>query len=505
MFKRLFLLVATTALISFANPTFAQNGTEKYDDWIRSEGNRTWMKFRGKAFNRDDSPATNCEVTATMNGESLSVIQAGNQFEVEVLMPQQNFSSGVHFFVTSDDGLEMATHQVTANAARRAAIRGIEVQLQPTRLVRIQAQFEGEPVADAHVRLQGSDQLRLQGVTKKNGVFETRIPKHNVLRRSVVWTDDRKLGGVGFQYDSEYPPDSYEHVIRLTRCRNQRIKLIDEDNAPIPNHTFELSFRQRTPDTGRIERIDQQMILTTLNNGEVVDPWFPDWDEVNASVKVLDSEWVLTQRPEIRDGILYVPLSRPTALRRKTVTGKLKVGMNMKAGFAIELNSFQHPLENRMDKVYARTNADGEFTAEVIPGSNYCVFVNDLDWISNYWSGVLFDLESEQPTSPKLKLSRGPNVEIRVTEGNSDSPVANAIINIETKHEFQWQEDGEERSGRAGADKWVTTNKKGVVFVRVPKGKGEARIRINDWTDKQDIEILSGPNNLIEFHRPKDN
>ena len=95
-------------------------------------------------------------------------------------------------------------------------------------------------------------------------------------------------------------------------------------------------------------------------------------------------------------------------LARVTTKGKVRGVTTDVTGLLVELWGL--PGENRggFDVIYARCDANGNFAARVLPGSEYTVNVDDNELVSDHWSGVIFPSKRRrrQPDPPELTLCR---------------------------------------------------------------------------------------------------
>ena len=105
----------------------------------------------------------------------------------------------------------------------------------------------------------------------------------------------------------------------------------------------------------------------------------------------------------------------------------------------VRLGSFEHPQEGRYDPLFARCDLDGRFTADVIRGATYCACLDDADWVSNYWTGILFDPETGESQTPTLELSKGERVEVEVTSGPNHEPMKNTtVLTVRRRKRRRW-------------------------------------------------------------------
>ena len=472
----------------------------RYDDWSRMDGDRYFMKFRGQVFHADGSAAEGCTIRGyTRESGGIELKSSNSKFELEV-ESKPGWSRGIFVRAESGDGQMIGYKRIGMVEARHFAVRGIRVELEETRPFRAQVIYDGQPLVGANVRMEVSFGPDIVGVSDVTGWFETRIPETGEVHRIIAWHEDKRIGGYSFRRAPARDQTEPEHVVEVFPCRNQKVKVLDDEGNPVPDLVVELKVATPPPFNNFVDR-DGMNVFTTDSNGEFVDPWFPDWEKVRRTVDLPDSTWYETSESVFDDDILVVQVARTKSLERRKVTGKLKVGSKMLGGFWIELCSFQHPEEHRMDKVWARTDDEGNFSAELMHGSTYCVYVNDLDWISSFWTGVAVNPDTGAITSPDIKLSRGPKVEIVLTQGPDHLPVVNGQINIGADYKFTWMEGGVPKSGSLGPDKWVTTNEEGIALTRMPVGPIEAHVRVPGWVASNETKAKTGETTRIEFHR----
>jgi hypothetical protein len=77
----------------------------------------------------------------------------------------------------------------------------------------------------------------------------------------------------------------------------------------------------------------------------------------------------------------------------------------------VEIDSFQGEEENYSDVVYATTEADGSFTAEVLPGATYCLCVEDERLVGNIIDLIPYELDTGKSNGAVLNVTEGEPVE----------------------------------------------------------------------------------------------
>jgi hypothetical protein len=204
------------------------------------------------------------------------------------------------------------------------------------------------------------------------------------------------------------------------------------------------------------------------------------------------------------DGALVMTLKRRAG--RTPIVGKVTSDRFDVGGLLVEIQSFQGEEEGRSDHVYAFTDVAGNFTADCIPGATYTVCVNDGRLLSHMIALIPFELDTGNTNSPVLELSEGVPVEIRVTSGPRREPMRDQWVYVRQTHDYNWLEDGEEKSGEGARDYPVTTGDDGVAHARALPGT-ELRVTVyaGDWrSDDRHVTVKADGVNRIEIHRELD-
>ncbi len=473
-------------------------------DWSRPQkprmlGDLIVMTFRGEVFLPDGSPASEITVQAAAS-KLLEVKVQGNRFEFEVEKLPRGFDLGTQITVSTADGILMASRVIYDYAARAEATRVIKIRLEQTRPVDIKVTFDDKPVVGANVRVNGSFARNLVGQTNDDGVYTVRMPVNASISSLGAWTADHRIGGYQFDRGPVRNPQAAVHTIELSRCRKQRIRVLDESGNPVAQLPVKVTVA--TPEHYNfIPREGTEQFVTDAN-GEAVDSWFPDWTECNYFVNLIDDEtWFKTATEEMNDGVIVVRIGKAKTLQRQRITGKIVLPRNLQGGFRVRLGSFQHPQQGRYDPVFARCDLSGQFSADVMPGATYCICVDDAQWVSDFWTGVLYDPETKQVNSPTLRLAKGERIEVEVTQGKDRAPRPNTTVSLSSRHDFNWIEDGQQKEGSLGRQWWVITDDNGQAITRAVAGDLEAHIYLPDW--KPDVRTTVEPRStkVIKFHR----
>ena len=84
-------------------------------------------------------------------------------------------------------------------------------------------------------------------------------------------------------------------------------------------------------------------------------------------------------------------------------------------------------------------------------------------------------------------------------------PVANQPVYVRQTHNYQWMEDGKQRSGSSARDRYVYTDELGKATAAVESGKDvEVSIYNADWRTSEETPILAGQKNSVVLHREID-
>ena len=498
--------VPTLLVIAAVQPSSGdqRTGAEKAaQDWIRFEDGKTILTFRGEIVDADGKPAVNPQIRSE---DLINLKVTGNEFEFDVVLENWHMP-GVNLIAESEDKNRVAVFSIFSRAMRASASQFHRLTLKPTISFDFKVVHEGNPISDAKVTATADAQsFTATGVTNIDGVVTLNFPNDSRLENVLAWNDQRMIGGYFFNGDPIRDPKLPLHEIELGNCIDQKIRLVDSGTGkPLAGFKFKSE--------GNVPRyiVDEMYTLVTDEKGEAIDCWFPDGDAADLYIE-LDREFEYGQgwsksgdgEPELVDGVFVCEFEQPEGLRRLPYTGQLIFpdGVDVaKNGLKVELRSFQHPEEGRGDAVSCRTDVNGNFTAEVIPGATYRIAVDDAKWASKSWSGILAGPGSERFLPHNIEIFEGEPVSVAVTEGPDKRPIANQLIGFRSSHTFEWLEDGELKSGTSGLDWWVATDQNGIAHTTAAPGELSARIYNSDWRPREKFRIRKGKPNSFEFHR----
>ncbi len=466
--------------------------------WYRTENGKSYLRFRLAVLNPDGSFAKDAKVKARSR-DPFTVTAKENYFLLEYEI-KMGYQPGLRALATSADGklighIWNGSDQMTSDAKN-----GLTLKLAPSRTVTVNVTDNGQPVADAKVGADWVTGFELFATTDETGIANLQFPMGTKLDRLAARTRDGRIGGYMFSRKPVRDPLADHHEIQLHKCRSQVIRFVDQNNRPVPNIDFELNIADK--ENYNFIPLFEKGKLSTDENGEAVADWFPDWEHIHAYVDDLsDKSWSKVEDEKIEDGVLIVRLEQNEKLKRVKITGKVNMPEGLQHCFLVRLGSFEHPEESRSDIVDIRTDQAGNFTAEVMPGATYCAHVNDFEWISDYWTGILIEPDSNKTRAVELNISKGERVEIIATAGPDKTPMSNLTLSLRQSHHFHWLEDGEKQYGSMGPQWWATTDENGRAFTIARTGELEIRANESDWRPEKEINVNKGQKTMITFHR----
>jgi hypothetical protein len=491
------------ALGQVAGPQVSKTHVAK-PAWLDATGKQLRIKLAGALRDERGAPANDCKLTVTFRTEftriDLPVAIKGNQFQVWVPVGDSEFHLDLN--AASAGGRRLARETLSAFQLREAAIDGLELTIKPSeRFVDVTVMDKSSPVRDASVVAEVGGVL-LTSKTDGSGVARFALMKRDQLSQLSAWTDDFRVGGYAFHRDPPRDPWGSKFTVELDKCRPQVIRIInDENKSPIPDLRFLLMVGTGRPNYQFLGETPAREMKTD-GRGEAVYRWFPDWKTQGSYVELPDPRWVKAAHPEISNGALVVRLKKSRFEARKPVMGRVESADNNVAGLFVEMWSFQGEEEQTSDVRYAFTDAQGRFKADYLPGSTYCIFVNDARYVSNIIDVMPYDPVTAKMNTPSLTLSEGRPVEVAVTSGPTKAPVAYQWVQLETPHEYSWKEKGRTRNGGGGRRWWVTTDAQGKARTfALPGAKVEGSLYTPDWRLQKSADVKDDGVTRLDFHR----
>lgn len=493
-------------LISLLCCRSAQSKPQAADDWIRGTPNNLEMRIRGEVLDVDGLPALHPSVSVSIRDnnsvEPVKVALDGHRFEVWLPAYRSDWHA-VKIQAESKDGLRRASVGVVGPELRQTAINGLTMNLQPSaRIVTAKLMKDNTAVAKANLNVQTSDGAVLHFQSDESGNVKIGLLADERIESFTAWTDEPLFGG--FQFDRQPLRDERANTqtIELFACRDQKFRVIDSQGNPCSDVEMFLQVATPPPDINYMGSIDASRMVTN-KVGEASFRWFPDWKEVYCYVDLNSDQWVIDGKSRWVDGVLIVQV-KPRALRQKAI-GKLERDGGSKAGYWVSWRSFQGEQEGHSDFVDSITDQQGNFSADVLPGATYCVFINDTRGVSKMIDLIPAPADDALAPTAVLQLQDPEILTISVTAGATKRPVANQPVHVRQTHSYQWVENGKQLSGSSARDRYVYTNELGEATAVVESGKdAEVSIYNADWRATEKKSIQAGQQNSVALHREFD-
>lgn len=494
--------VAVPTLFLLANSSGSLRADQATDDWLRASGKDLQLRLKGEVFNSDGQPATDVKITGSMNAwgsnQPFEPTVDGHRFEVWIPVNQARWYS-MWLKAASTNRDRVAYKKLNAFEFRQAAIDGIKLTLRsPTRHVEVKVVDEGQPVSGALVKAELGFGIELRSRADADGVVRLGLLPRQKLSRLTAWTDDFRIGGFSFNRKATRDPDADEHVVELSRCRDQKLRFVDQDGSPVPGIDFVLQMATGPPNYNFIGT-NEHSRMTTDAAGEVMYRWFPDWDEHYFYADLNTDKWVTDGDGETVDGAAVFKLKRRK--HRRHVHGRVVSTSTGVGGFYVSLRSPQGERENSSDVILAFTDSGGRFSVDVLPDATYCAYALDSRWVGEIVDLIPYQSAFDQVTPPELSVSAGQEVEVIVTSGPQKKPYPNLTISFRRQHRYTWREDGRTRNGIGGPQWWATTDESGRATTRTLPGKLKAAVYTPLWRIEETVDVSSGEVAKIKLHR----
>ncbi|WP_430454247.1 M56 family metallopeptidase [Rhodopirellula europaea] len=484
-------------------PKNAREQSDELGIQTRGVGASTEVLLRGSVIDPDGNPVADplieISLQSAYSSQRITPTISGNTFEAWLPasgLSWYNLRVDVRRDGTSD---ERAFHHVSRRELHGFLEGGMNVELQrPTGFTEIHVTEKNQPVPNANVQVQIAFGRTAREKTDRNGMARIGLYENKRLSSITAWTADHRVGGYQFSRQPVRDGNAPVHYVELSKCRDQTIRMVDEDGNGIEGVEFRMQLATPVPYVNYIGTTDQWE-LKTDSNGEAVLKYFPDWPEVYRYAELLSQDWFILKKATPVDDALVITLKR--RVERHRVMGTLKGDLTNLAGFNVQAGTFQAETDGHSEQLYAITDSKGHFLIDVLPGATYCVRINDSNLISDYSDVLAFDPKTSQVNAPELTLQNGVLAKAKLTAGLDRTPVANVSVAFREKHRYEWIEEGESRSGVTGRSTWATTNEDGIATMLVLPGTVEVSASQKDWRSSARIDAAENSENFVELHR----
>lgn len=465
---------------------FVRMGDTQYDDWLTSVDGQLMFTFRIDVRLPGDVPASEFNLEfdpALTSGKSDGWQIEGNRITVRMTTGGERPFPVMQ--IHTRDGRFTKSLRFGSSDVRQWARNGILVTLDPVRMINLKVVNEsGEPVAGARMPGTGRE-------SDAKGLIRIPISANDRLARSRlnVIGPDGSVGTAGVDHVDEFATG--EIGVQITRGVRQTIRVIDTNGSPRPGINIIPQPRDRN-----IRCIsDSGFPVRTDGAGEADITWLPMAPGANASIDMVDKNWVSVaqERTDQVWTVTVAPIARQTISGKITGTGETE----NPGGILVRLTSFDHPAESKVDQLYCYTDPAGRFSAEVIPGAVYCVYVADSSFVSDAWSGVIVDQNGEI-RAPELTVNPGIPLDISSTCGPDRSPVAHQSITVSWEHRFK---SADNSPCIASNYLYVYTDEYGFARAHVAAGQVKVAVLDKDYVDRKDVVVTPGKANAIGLHR----
>ncbi|GAB5407036.1 MAG: hypothetical protein Aurels2KO_52670 [Aureliella sp.] len=498
--------VAITAAF-YAQPLLAQNDASETSvatstpDWIRGSGKALELRLTGRVVDpqgKDVEDGT-AQIRMTYNSKTFTQVAApirDGQFSSWLPVNKHDWYAIV-IDAATPDGLRF-TYRISRQELRELVVQGLTLELQRTsKTVRVKTTFEDQAVENATVRVTLDSGAVLRSTSNASGdaLFEL-LPKEK-LDKLTAWTKSGLLGGYQLSKKPTRDPLAQEHTVKMLECQPMQVRVKDEAGKPIAGVSLEVQAATPAPNFNYFGMPDASHV-TTNDEGIATYKWFPKIDSPHAYATILDSGWLKVSSDLHEDHIELVS-AQPT---RRTITGQVSGGSTFAGGLGVNLYSFDgSPSMDASEGRYVFTDADGSFTAQVVPDATYGYYVDDFRWSSQMSDGVLADSATGKSVSPVLFLSEGIPVRIELTAGPSHDPIEGVYVGMQTQHSFSWEVDFRKQNGTVSRHVRVRSDENGVVEGFAPEGKLSVNFYTRAWNKRVEYEVRRDQENVFEFHR----
>lgn len=477
---------------------------EDVPDWIRGHGEELELRLSGQVTRNDGGIVDGAQLQVKINYnnrsfESFDLKLDGKRFQVWLPVNKYPWYS-ITVSATCRDGAR-CTKAIVRHELRELVVNGLNLTVQlPNRPVTVRVEHDGNEVANATVQAVLSNALTLKFKTNENGLARLNLLDGEKLSQFTAWSQNQLIGGYQFFQTPVRDPQANSHVISMYQCRPFEVHLKDAKGQPIAGVELDLFVATPSPDYNYLGWPDDFKVATNQKGVATVNG-YPDMQAAHCYAEISEKLWIIESSQLGRDRLDVIARR---AVERKKISGQVIGDSKFAGGFSVKLGSFQAEQEDKIDYVYSFSDADGNFSADVLPDASYAVFLEDNKWVANAIDSIPFESKTQQENPLELFLSHGIPVRITLTQGSNRNPISHAWVNLRSRHEITWHEDGRAQSGSLGRDTNAYSNYTGVIEILAPEGELEASVYLPDWQVKQKIDVRRGESNEIQFHRKVD-
>ncbi len=455
------------------------------------------LTMRGTVLLPDGSVAKNAVLERSPENDLsdlVSTTMIDGQFEIRTT-GTKIIPDTAAILIRTPDWSFQASLKMESRTLRSECAAVKRITLAPATVIRISVTDEKRAVADCHVQVEAGLHKYL-GITRADGVAELKIAHAASVLSIIAWSDDHRIGGSWTPRKPTNDQYGTDFHIDISHGDPVRVRVVDAGKQPVANVPLLFTAVARGQSVMFVGD-NPTSRQTTSAIGEAVFDWVPNWVKHEAAVRVAeDSAW---REIRDRDGkqradgvrqIEVVPSPLSPTNERVAVKGQLSGPTTDVSGLLMGFLGVQGEDDDQWDVFHARCDGNGRFSARVLPGNRYKIFVNDRDLVSNVWDGVVVDSRTATIRRPELTLTKGVSVEVHVTSGRDQKPMQNASVLFEASHKH-----------KVGPEFWGKTDESGRFVATVAAGELKVRVDVGDWNLEKTVKIAPGEPAKIHLHR----
>lgn len=471
-------------------------------DWIRGHGDELELRLTGEVTRSDGGNTEGAQLEIQINNNSRCLVSfdqtlVSGKFEKWLPVNRCPWST-ITVSATCRDGARCA-RTIDRDELRELATNGLNLRAQlPNRSVTVHVEHGGIEVANATVRAVLSNGTKLKAKANESGLARFNLLSEEKLSHFTAWSQNQLIGGFQLSRKPIRDPRSNSYVISMYPCRPFEVHLKETNGKPIPDVEVDFFVATPEPDFNYIGWPDG-FDLVTNGNGIVAVTWFPDMQDSYCYVQISDDRWVIESSQQIGDNISV--FARQAADRKK-VSGRVIGGSNFAGGFNVMLGSFQAERTDHNETLLNFSDADGSFSADVLPDATYAVILGDTKWVADAIDLIPYESKTRKGKHPELMLSQGIPVRVTLTQGIDRKPISGALVSINSPHNFTWDHaDGQLERGSLGRSARAFSDHAGVAEILAPEGELRANVYLPGWQETQTFVVRRSESNEIHFHQ----
>ncbi|MBS0202614.1 MAG: thioredoxin family protein [Planctomycetes bacterium] len=446
------------------------------------------LTIRGTILRPDGSVAKDAVLEQSGPGDVVSATIRDGQYEIRSTGTLLNPPS---ILCRNPSGSLQSLIQVGGYTLRSDCQTAKTITLAPTKIIRVKVTDEQKIVDSAHVQVEAGS-FKYLATTGTDGVAELRIPQQESVFLMSAWTDDHRIGGMHVARKPTREKFGYEFEVEVSSSPPVRVRVVDAQQKPLENVPVE--FVAVDGEHGELfVGNNPTSSQTTDVHGDAVFNWVPKWAGERGYFTIADgSPWRRVgdgAARKLTDGLYEFQVAPSRSPERIVVESQLLGVTSDVSGMLVEFWSFEGEEEDTCDVIYSRCDSQGRFSARLLPDSEYGVYVNDRQWVSNSWEGIVVSKDGGIQ-KPELKLTKGTDIEVLVTRGSNEEPLKNAWLAFES--------DPDALHGRRF---WGRTDEHGRFTAPVLAGTLKIRAGDGDWESTRIIEVVDDEPVKVQVHR----